>query len=170
MLTMGKLLAECGMAEGWQVTYFPSYGAEVRGGTAHCQVVLSDQEIYSPLVEDATALLVMNQPSLERFGSQLVRGGLLVLNSSMAGITDGLPGRKVLEVPASDIARKMGSVRVANMVMLGALNGTLGLVKSERILTALAQRLTGKAEALMPLNEKALATGQELAARFSAAG
>jgi len=163
LLTLGKLLAQCGMEAGHHVTYFPSYGAEVRGGTAHCHVVMSDDEIYSPLVEDATALLLMNQPSLERFGGQLERGGLLVLNSSMAELDGPLRGKRVLEVPASEIARRLGSVRVANMVMLGALNGALGLVKSERVLSALAERLVGKAEALMPLNEKALAAGEELA-------
>ena len=167
LLTAGKLLAECGMLEGRQVTYFPSYGAEVRGGTAHCHVVVSDEEVSSPLVEDATALLIMNQPSLERFCPRLVRGGLLVLNSSMASPPKPVRGRKVIEVPASDIARRLGDVRVANMIMLGALNATLGLVKSDHILAALARRLAGKSEALMPLNEKALTQGEELAARVS---
>lgn len=166
-LTMGKLLAECAMAEGLYVTYFPSYGAEVRGGTAHCHVVLSDDQIFSPLVESATALMIMNQPSLDRFGPQLVRNGLLVLNSSMAAVAHPPRSGTVIEVPASDIARRLGDVRVANMVMLGALNRTLALVRTDRILAALAQRLVGKAEALMPLNERALAQGGELAAPFA---
>ena len=84
LLTVGKLLAQCSMEEGRHVTCFPSYGSEVRGGTSHCHVIVSDEEIYSPLVEDATALMIMNQPSLERFGPQLIRPGLLVLNTSMA--------------------------------------------------------------------------------------
>lgn len=163
MLTVGKLLAQCGMEEGRHVTYFPSYGSEVRGGTAHCHVIVSDEEICSPLVEDATALLIMNQPSLERFGPQLIRSGLLVLNTSMAASPASMRGRKLIEVPASDIARRLGNVRVANMVMLGALNKTLGLVKPTRLIAALARRLAGKGDAIMPLNEKALARGEELA-------
>ena len=167
LLTLGKVLAECGMLEGRQVTYFPSYGAEVRGGTAHSHVVISDDGIFSPLVENATALLIMNQPSLERFGRRLVQGGLLVLNSSMASSPKPVRARRLIEAPASDIARRLGDVRVANMVMLGALNASLGLVKFDHILAALARQLAGKAEALMPLNEKALAKGEELADRAS---
>lgn len=162
ILTVGKLLAECAMLEGFHVTYFPSYGAEVRGGTAHCHVVLSHDEICSPLVEDASALMIMNQPSLERFGPQLVRNGLLVLNTSMASVPASLRSRIIIEVPASDVARRLGDVRVANMVMLGALNAALGLVRRDRILEALAQRLLGKADALMPLNEQALIQGENL--------
>ena len=163
LLTLGKLLAQCGMEEGRHVTYFQSYDSEVRGGTAHCHVVISDEEICSPLVEDATALLIMNQPSLERFGPQLIRSGLLVLNTSMAASSGSMRGRRLIEVPASDIARRLGDVRVANMVMLGALNRTLGLVKPARLLAALTRRLAEKADAIMPLNEKALAQGEELA-------
>ena len=163
ILTTGKLIAECAMAEGLHVTYFPSYGSEVRGGTAHCHVLLSDERIFSPLVEEATALLMMNQASLDRFGAQLAPGGLLVLNSSMAGVKTPSRSWNVVEVPASDIARKLGDVRVANMVMLGALNRALGLVRRDRILEALSLRLAGKAQSLMPLNEQALAQGETLA-------
>ena len=163
MLTVGKLLAQCSMEEGRHVTCFPSYGSEVRGGTSHCHVIVSDEEIYSPLVKDATALMIMNQPSLERFGTQLIRSGLLVLNTSMAASSGLVRGPRLIEVPASDIARQLGDVRVANMVMLGALNRALRLVRPGRLLAALARRLAGKADAVMPLNEKALARGEELA-------
>ena len=167
-LTMGKLLAECAMAEGLHVTYFPSYGGEVRGGTAHCHVVLSTEQIFSPLVEQASALMIMNQPSLDRFAPQLQRNGLLIINSSMTALPKPLRSATVIEIPASDIARRLGDVRVANMVMLGALNRTLDLVRTDRILAALAQRLAGKAVALMPLNEQALAQGEALARPFAA--
>jgi len=105
----------------------------------------------------------MNQPSLDRFSPQLARGGLLVLNTSMAVLTTPLRSVKVLEVPATDLARQLGDVRVANMVMLGALNRFLELVSRDRILTTLAGRLSGKAEALMPLNQQALTQGEQAA-------
>lgn len=163
LLTLGKLLVTCGMAEGRHVTYFPAYGTEVRGGTAHCHVIMSDEEIFSPLVEEATALLVMNQPSLDRFGPLLARGGLLVVNTSMASAPKPARGRTIVGIPASRIATELGDVRVANMVLLGALNRKLNLIGHDRILTTLAASLKGPRRALMPLNETALARGEELA-------
>lgn len=166
ILTAGKLLAACAMAEDRHVTFFPSYGSEVRGGTAHCHVVMDDEPIVSPLVEEATALLIMNAPSMERFLPLLRRAGLMVLNTSLAEPPEGADGIDVLGIPASDVANDIGSVQVANMVMLSALNEARRLVRAGRLRDALAKSLHGRREKFIPLNEKALEAGRELARRW----
>jgi len=163
ILTAGKLLAECAMAEGREVTFFPSYGSEVRGGTAHCHVVMDDEPISSPLVEEATALLIMNQPSLERFLPALVAGGFVTLNTSMAEVPGKTDGIELLAIPASELANDIGSVRVANMIMLAALNEVRGLVKPGRLHDVLVEKSTGRRERFIPLNEKALQAGRDCA-------
>lgn len=163
LLTAGKLLAECAMAEGREVTFFPSYGSEVRGGTSHCHVVISDEPIASPLVEEATALLIMNQPSLERFLPTLERGGFVTLNTSMAEAPENMDGLELLAIPASELAREIGSVRVANMIMLSALNEVRALVTPGRLHDLLIEKSSGRRERFIPLNEKALQTGRDRA-------
>ncbi len=163
LLTAGKLLAECAMVEDRHVTFFPSYGSEVRGGTSHCHVVIDDEPISSPLIEEATVLFIMNEPSLERFLPALVRGGFMVLNSSMADVPGEAEEIEVLEIPATELANDIGSIRVANMVMLSALNEVRGLVKSERLHDTLVVSLRGRRERFIPHNEKALEAGRECA-------
>jgi len=163
LLTAGKLLAACAMAEGRHVTFFPSYGAEVRGGTAHCHVVIGDGPIASPMVEEATALLIMNTPSVARFLPRLVRGGLLVLNSSMAPSPEESDGIELLGIRATKLATDIGSPQVANMMMLAALNEVKRLVKPERLMQVLAESLTGQKERFIPLNEKAMEAGRKYA-------
>ena len=166
LLLAGKLLAECAMLEDKHVTYFPSYGGEVRGGTANCHVVVSDSPIASPLVERATALVIMNQPSMGRFLPVLQRGGLLLLNSSLAETPADLAGVEVLEIAASRIANDIGSVQVANMIMLSALNEIRRLVRPARLHDTLVKALAGAKERFIPLNEKALETGKTLAGEW----
>ena len=121
MMFIGKLLAQAGMEEGFNVTYFPSYGAEVRGGTAHCHVAISDQPIYSPIVEEADALIIMNQPSYRKFRPCLKPDGLLILNSSMVEVKEEADA-EVVAVPATELADEMGGVRVGNVIMLALYN------------------------------------------------
>jgi 2-oxoglutarate ferredoxin oxidoreductase subunit gamma len=166
ILTAGKLLAAAAMSEGRHVTYFPSYGTEVRGGTANCQVVVSDDEIASPLVEEATSLLIMNAASMMRFLPTLVEGGLMVLNVSMVKAPALDRGRQVLEVPATGIAQKIGSVQVANAVMLAALNEARGIVDPDRLLQTFCRGLRGRKDEFIPLNEKAFEAGRGLAAAW----
>jgi len=163
LLTAGKLLVTCAMAEGRCVTYFPSYGGEVRGGTANCQVVIRDRSIASPLVEEATALLIMNEPSMKRFMLALAPGGLMVLNTSMADAPRNPDGIEVVEIRATELAGEIGEARVANMVMLSALNELRRLVKPKRLHDTLVETLSGRRERFIPLNEKALEAGRELA-------
>lgn len=165
ILTLGRLLCLAGMSEGKQVTYLPSYGSEVRGGTANCNVVVSNSEIFSTVVEQADSLVILNGMSFERFGDSLRRGGLMVLNTSLVA-----PGSyaadheaQVLEVPATDRAGEMGKLVVANVIMLGAFLGVTGLCKEASIIDALKQTLTGRKSSALELNVRALAEGMEIA-------
>ncbi len=161
LMLLGKLMAQAALSEGLEVSWFPSYGAEVRGGTAHCHVVISDREVYSPLVEKASTLVVMNEPSLKRFLPRLGPGGLLILNSSLATAPEAANGALVL-VPATDIANELGNIRVANMVMLGAMNAARRVVSDETIAATLREYLHGR-EALVDLNLSAYRRGAESA-------
>jgi 2-oxoglutarate ferredoxin oxidoreductase subunit gamma len=168
LLTAGKLLAACTMAEGRHVTYFPSYGSEVRGGTANCLMVVSDKPIASPVVEEATALLIMNEASMERFLPMLAPGGLMVLNTSMVEAPAKLKGVDVLGIPATAMATDFGMVQVANVIMLSALCEAKRLVKIETLHAALVKALSGRRAASIPANEKALEAGRSLAAEWKA--
>jgi len=164
VLTAAKLLCTAALNEGKHVTYVPSYGSEVRGGTANCHVIISRSPIFSPLVEEANSLIILNQPSYDRFAGRLAPGGLLVINSSLIappGKTN--PTSRTLEVPATGMAAAMGNVLVANTVMLGALVGATGICNGESLLSALEQALASKARTLLDLNREAYAAGVKLA-------
>ncbi|RMF72740.1 MAG: 2-ketoisovalerate ferredoxin oxidoreductase [Acidobacteria bacterium] len=160
VLLLGLGAAQCGMMEGRRVTWLPSYGPEMRGGTAHCHVNISDHQIGSPLVSRPTVLIAMNQPSLEKFEPQIVEGGLVMLNTSMISKRPDRDDLEVLEVPASEMAQKLGNPRAANMVMLGAYAGYTGMIGRETIEAALG--VIVKKRHLIDLNMKAVAEGYEL--------
>ena len=162
LITAGKLLVSCAMSEGKDVTYFPSYGSAVRGGTANCQMVVSDDPILSPVVERATVLLMMNGPSTQKFLPRLVPGGLLVLNTSMVE-PPAVEGVRVLGVRATEIAQEIGAVQVANVVMLSALNQVMRMVEFKTLHESLVKALKGRREALIPANEKAIDAGRHAA-------
>ena len=166
VLTAGKILAAAVAAEGRHVTYFPSYGSEVRGGTANCQVVVGDDEIASPLVEEATSLLIMNAPSMTRFFPTLAKDGLMVLNTSLVAVPDHANTRRILGIGATETAREIGAVQVANVMMLAALNEVVRVVEPARLLDVVLKRLSGKKAEFVPLNEKAFETGRRLAAEW----
>lgn len=155
----GKLIVALTADQHEYVTYFPSYGAEVRGGTANCHVIISDQEIASPLVEQADTLMVMNQMSVERFAPRLLPGGLALVNSSLAS-PDGLPG--AVKLPATEIADSLGNVRAANMVMLGAYVRRNPLLELSAVKQALPAALGKGKQDLIELNQKALQAGYDL--------
>ena len=162
ILTIGKLVTACAMKEGRHVTFFPAYGGEVRGGTANCHVIITDEPIASPLVEEASALLVMNEPSLNRFKPVLAAGGLMVLNVSMVEKLPTLDSAEVLAIPATELASEIGDVRVANTIMLSALNTARGLVKPETLHDSFVEALAGRRAKSIPANEQALDTGRRL--------
>jgi len=167
LMFMGKLVAKMMMDEGLYVTYYPSYGPEVRGGTANCHVVVSSEEVGSPTVEEADTVVVMNQPSYDKFMPYLAPGGVALVNSSLIRIENPPAGRTVLAIPATEMATEMGDVRAANMVMMGAYNAVRKFVPFE----TLVERMTGefgaksKSSAVLELNAKAIQAGREFAQR-----
>lgn len=161
VLLMGQLLAYAGMLEDKEVSWLPSYGPEMRGGTANCSVVISDEPVASPVVTKASAVVAMNRPSLDKFEDAVLPGGMLFINSS---IIDKKPERtdiKVYYVPCNEIAEELGNGRVANMVMLGAYIELTKCVDIESVLDALLHKLGEKKAHLIPLNREALNRGAE---------
>ena len=159
VLLMGQLLAQAGMMEGKNTSWIPSYGPEMRGGTANCSVMLSDQEIDSPLVTRPTSLVVMNRPSLEKFESKVAPGGAIFVNSSMIDIKVSREDVNAYYIPCNEIAAELGNDKVANMIMLGAYLGKSGCVEIESVLDALLLKLGEKKAKLIPLNREALLRG-----------
>ena len=159
VLLMGQLLAAAAMKEGKHTTWVPSYGPEMRGGTANCSVILSDKEIDSPMVTQATGLIVMNQPSLEKFESIVVPGGTIFVNSSLISLKVKRTDVTAHYVPCNDIAAEMGNNKVANMIMLGAYLGYSKCVDIETVLKALLEKLGERKAKLIPLNREALLKG-----------
>jgi len=158
ILSMGKFLAYAGLEENLNVSWFPSYGPEMRGGTSNCSVILSDEPIGSPLVVDATTVVVMNRPSLDKFESHVVKGGLLIIDSDLVNREPERTDIEIIKIPAQRIAEEVGSKKIANMVLLGALVEKTKIVKIESLLKALKEH--GK-EQFYELNKKALERGAE---------
>ena len=155
----GQLLAYAAMDEGKEVTWIPSYGPEMRGGTANCTVVISDEEIGSPMVRNPQAVIVMNRPSLDKYEPLVKPGGVLVVNESMV---DRAAERKdicVVNVKANEIAESLGNQRMANMVLLGALLANLPVLPLEAIEKALQGHLPERHKKLLPKNYEALREG-----------
>jgi 2-oxoglutarate ferredoxin oxidoreductase subunit gamma len=164
IILAGKLLAQTAMQAGRQVTYMPSYGAEVRGGTANCMVVIADEPIASPLVSRPDSLVVMNKASLNKFGPRLKKGGLLVFNSSLIDTPPLLDETvEILAVPADDVAVELGSPRSANMVALGAYLRKRGSLTVEAAGAALPDVLAKRYHKTLPVNTEALRRGAEFA-------
>ena len=166
LMTLGKFVAELLMHR-HEVTFFPSYGTEVRGGTAYCHVCISDRPIASPIVEEATCLVVMNQMSYDRFAPMVRPDGLVVSNTSMVKPTGAHGPARLVEIDASGLANEMGDVRVANMIMLGALATLKSLATEKEIVSMLEKKLgaaAGKRE-ILKLNKQALLVGAAEAAK-----
>jgi 2-oxoglutarate ferredoxin oxidoreductase subunit gamma len=161
VMSIGLNLAQAAMLEGKNVTYLPSYGAEVRGGTANCTVVISDDEIASPVASSPEFVVAMNQPSVMRFQNQIQSGGLFFINSSLVEFEIARGDISVVSVPANSIAENLGSPKSANMVMLGAFTRKSGLVSLSSAIEAL-KFILGTKQKLLAVNEKALRAGYDL--------
>ncbi len=159
VLLLGQLLAYAGMDEGKNVSWIPSYGPEMRGGTANCSVIVSDEEVCSPVVVEADTVICMNRPSLEKFESSVKKGGRLFINSSLIHIKATRDDIEVYYVPCNEIAAKLGTEKAANMVMLGAYLKKTGLVDGKSVIARLAKSFGEKKAHLIPMNEKALEEG-----------
>lgn len=144
LMAIGKILAKAAMEEGKNVTWMPSYGPEMRGGTANCTVIIDDEPIGSPVLRRNQAAIVMNKQSIDKFESGVVEGGLIVVNSSLIDRPVARKDLKVISVPANELAEKEGSAKAANMVMLGAYVGATGVVKPATVEHAIEVTFEGK--------------------------
>ncbi len=162
VMLMGRILAYAGMLEGKNVAWMPSYGPEMRGGTANCTVLISTNEIGSPIVSHPKTLIAMNQPSLDKFEPNVSEDGLIILNDSLIECEVKRNDVNVIRIPADDIANKLGNSRTANMVVLGAYVEKAGVVKLETIFKALEKALIGRNKKLLDLNKEALKKGAKL--------
>ena len=161
VLSMGHTIANAAMHEGKYVTYLPSYGVEVRGGTANCTVVVSDEEIASPVASEPEFVVAMNQPSFVRFQGILPAGGLICVNSSMVDTSSARADIEVVAVPTAELAEELGTQKVANMVMLGALIRVSDVVSFEFLLGHLTEILGEGKSSMKKLNKAALERGFE---------
>jgi len=167
-LFAGMVLAYAGMDNGKNVTWIPSYGPEMRGGTAHVTVIISDEEIGSPVIRHPSAAIVLNNPSMETYELLVKDGGVLVYNSSLISATPARPEINYVPVPANDIASELGSIRMANMVTLGALVAVTGILPLETVGQALREHLPESKRPMLEPNLQALERGAECAQRVVA--
>ena len=163
VMMFGKLLAHAGMIEQKHVSWLPSYGPEMRGGTANCHVIISENPIVSPIIAEATSIIVMNLPSLDKFESFVKPGGRLLINSSLITRKSNRDDVNIFEIPVNHIANQQGSLRVANVVMLGAYITLSNIVNKETILEAIQEVLGQTKRHLLDINVKALEEGIKFA-------
>jgi 2-oxoglutarate ferredoxin oxidoreductase subunit gamma len=161
VMLLGKVLAQAAMLEGKQVTWFPAYGPEVRGGTSHCMVTISDREIGSPYITEADTLIILNAPSLKRFKGMIKNKGLLILNSSLAKMNPDAE-KMILQFPFTDIAIKLGNIKVANMVALGCFAAAKKIIKVKNILKVFKSIAPAGNFKILEVNQRALKEGQRL--------
>ncbi|MDD5155526.1 MAG: 2-oxoacid:acceptor oxidoreductase family protein [Candidatus Omnitrophica bacterium] len=163
IMLLGKVLATAVLKEDKQVSWLPAYGPEVRGGSAHCSVIISDEEISSPWVDKADTLIVMNGVSFKRFRERVKKGGSIILNKSFVPKKAVVKGASVLQYPFTEIAAKLGNVKVANIVALGCYLGEKNIVRVKSVFKAMQDIAPeqGKRE-LIEINKRALLSGKEL--------
>jgi 2-oxoglutarate ferredoxin oxidoreductase subunit gamma len=162
IISAGILLAYSGMVDGKQVTFFPAYGAEMRGGTANCSVVVSSEEVASPVVSYPDSLIVMNEPSLTRFEPALKPNGLLLINSSLIASQPKRNDVNAVTIDANKIAEEIGTVKCANMVMLGALINHTQAVSLKSMIKTLPKVFPRAKKEIQDMNVEALKKGAQL--------
>lgn len=162
VMIAGQILAHSAMEEGYNVVWLPSYGPEMRGGTANCSVVVSDKPIASPIVPNPGAAVVMNNPSLEKFGASVKPGGVIIINKSLINVECPRDDVDKVEIPANEIAIELGSGRAANMVVLGAYVGATDAVSIEVLKQFMRKKFATKPQ-FVELNMRALQEGYDRA-------
>lgn len=158
ILLSGKILAHAAMEDGFEVAWIPSYGPEMRGGTAYCLVVISDRPIGSPIIKNPKHLVAMNRPSLEKFAQAIKPGGVVLINSSLITIDTGRTDLDELRVPAGEIAADAGSGKAANIVAVSAFVARSKLVSLDTLRHSIEEEFS-KRPNLIPLNIKAMEAG-----------
>ncbi len=168
VLSMGMVITYAGMIEEREVCWMPSYGPEMRGGTANCIVIVSDEIISSPIVSSFDSVVALNQPSLDKFESAVKPDGLLIYDSTNIVAPPTRSDIRAISIPASSEAVRMENTKIMNMIVLGALLGVKEIVKIESVLEGLKKVLPERHHKLIPLNERAIRRGMELATAASA--
>ena len=162
VLSMGMTLAYAGMVENKEISWMPSYGPEMRGGTANCIAIISDSKISSPIISEFDSAIVLNQPSMEKFESKIKPGGLLIYESSNIFKPSTRTDIEIIGIPAATEAVKMKNSKILNMIMLGAYLERKPVVKIDSIIEALKKVLPERYHNLLPINKEALNRGAEL--------
>lgn len=163
VLFAGQVLAYAAMDKDLHVTWFPSYGPEMRGGTANCTVIIADEEIGSPTVRRPQSLVALNLPSLDKFEPLVTEGGIILANTSLIDRKVARDDVKVVEIAANELAEEIGDKRLVNSIMLGALVQATGVLPMEAIKQALEDHLPERHRKLLPANFTAMEKGAELA-------
>ena len=158
-LFAGQLLTYTGMDEGWHVTWIPSYGPEMRGGTAHCIVILSDVEIGSPIIREPSICIVMNPPSMDKYEPLVKAGGLLVANTTLIRARSARTDIDVVYVPANELAAELGNEKMANVVLLGAMLGKREILPIESVKRTLDLHIPQRRKQIIEPNKRALERG-----------
>jgi len=161
ILFLGKMIALAGMYDGKEVSWIPSYGPEMRGGTANCSVVVSDRRIGTPVVSRPNVLVAMNRPSLEKFEPAMQADGYLLINKTLIEIPHTRTDVHPTYLEITGLAGELGNPRLANIVALGGLIGRVGIVTRQSVIEALKKELSGKKAALLDLNLQALDAGEQ---------
>jgi 2-oxoglutarate ferredoxin oxidoreductase subunit gamma len=162
IMLMGQIMAQTAMHQGYEVVWIPSYGPEMRGGTAYCTVVISDRPIGSPIIRNPKHLVAMNRPSLEKFAPTVQSGGTIFINSSIISIDAGRDDVDVIKVPIIEIAKELGNVKTANIVALAAFVSRSQVLDFEMLRKSVKDKFASR-EKLIPLNMKALEEGKKAA-------
>lgn len=162
VMLMGETICEAATSMGINATFFPSYGPEMRGGTANCNVIVSDKPIASPVLATSQNIIVMNKPSLDKFESKVKEKGIIFVNSSLIDREVTRNDIEVIKVPANEIAEKIGNTVVANMVMLGAFIEKTKVIPMEKVKFVVEKFLSEKKKELIEINFKALEEGVKL--------
>ena len=162
VLSMGMTLAYAGMLEGKEVSWMPSYGPEMRGGTANCIVILSDRKVSSPIITTFDTVIALNQPSLDKFENAVRPGGLLMYDSTNIITPSSRSDIQVVSIPASEEAVKMNNSKITNMIVLGSFVELRNIVAVESLMKALKSVLPERYHHLLPLNDRAMRLGMDL--------
>lgn len=158
-LFAGQLLTYTGMDEGWHVTWIPSYGPEMRGGTAHCIVILSSDDIGSPIIRRPSLCIVMNPPSMDKYEPLITPGGLLVANSTLIRARSAREDIETVYIPANELAAELGNVKMANVVLLGAMLGKREILPIESVKRTLEEHIPERRKHIIGPNKRALDRG-----------
>jgi 2-oxoglutarate ferredoxin oxidoreductase subunit gamma len=162
LMVLGQLVAYPGIEEGRFVSWIPSYGPEMRGGTANCCVIVSSEEIGAPVVSEADVIVVMNQPSFDKFKDDVKKGGILLYNSDLVKPDATRADIRLVSIPANTIAMEAGSDKVANIVMLGAVVAASGIVDDKTCIETLKEKLGKKKPEFLPMNLSTYEKGKAL--------